>query len=80
MGRVITDDLSSLQRLAVVVFFVPMAMWFIGWFVPHVSDKGAEDGVATEEDARKTRAIARWLRRAAVAAFLVGLLALVLAA
>ena len=76
----IAEDLSDLQRLAVVVFFVPTAMWFVSWVGPLMSDRAAEDGVTSAEDAAKTHEIARWVRRAALVVFVVGLAALAVAA
>jgi hypothetical protein len=76
----ITEDLSDTQRLAVVVFFIPMAMWFIGWFAPLAYEKAVDDGIAPEQDVQKSRAIGRWLRRAALIVFVLGLVGLALAA
>jgi hypothetical protein len=77
---VITEGLSDQQKLAVVVFFVPMAMWFVSWVGPLMSDKAAEDGIASASDATKTHEIARWVRRAALVVFLLGLAVLAIAA
>lgn len=69
-----------MQIFLSIVIFVPFAMWFIGWYVPHLAARAEERSIGRPGDAARTKALGDRLRAAALPTFLFGVVAIVLVA